>query len=273
MSCFDGKNANAYESIKNIINSDKIPHSYIVEGGTYDDRIAFADYLSKGILCEGEEKPCDNCKQCHLSSVGSNPDITKVTLQDGKKNISVAQIRKIREDAYIKPHSAKKRIFIIETAEYMNEQAQNALLKVLEEPPMCVVFILLTPSRLMLLETIISRCSLFLLNGEENAVSDEMIAQAEKLLDMIFDGNEYEILKELKAFEKDRMKAEKLFSSMNKVICKRLATENISKTRGKILYNIYSKNEEYIEMLKSNINTALLFSGAVCQYKTFIDMR
>jgi len=263
-------NHQAYEKITNLINSGKVPHAFIVEGGTLEDRKSFAKYLAKGIVCDGEDKPCNNCKQCHLTDVDSNPDITVVSLAEGKKNISVAQIRQLREDAYVKPHSAQKRLFIIDTAEAMNEQAQNALLKVLEEPPMCVSFILLVPSRLMLLETIVSRCSFVLLGGEDVAEEDELNVRAKEILSMIFSSDEYGLLKELKTFEKDRMKAEKLFVAVNRNILRELKTGNISKTRSRALYNIYSENEGYIGMLKSNINTALLFSGAVCRYKTII---
>jgi len=264
------KNQSTYEKIKKLLNSGKVPHAFIVEGVAFEDRKAFALFLVKGILCDGDTKPCNNCKQCHLTDASSNPDITTVSLQDGKKNISVAQIRQIREDAFVKPHSAQKRVFIIDSAEAMNEQAQNALLKVLEEPPLCVVFILLVPSRLMLLETIISRCSSILLNGEESSKSNEILEFAEDFLSKIFDLSEYELLKELKSFEKDRSKAEMLFAGINTAIIKQLSSGSISKTRSKSLYNIYSKNEEYIQMLKSNINTALLFNSAVCQYKSFI---
>lgn len=92
-----------------------------------------------------------------MAGAGSHPDIYIAAPEDGKKNITVAQIRSLRNEAYVKPHIANGRAFIIDMADTMNEQSQNALLKVLEEPPGNTLFLLIAQSKAALLDTVISR--------------------------------------------------------------------------------------------------------------------
>ena len=99
----------------------------------------FAAYIAKAAVCDGEDKPCDKCSNCHLACVGSHPDIITISPPKGKKSITINEVRQIRNDAYVKPHKAGKKVFIIEGADVMPEQHQNALLKVIEEPPADIV--------------------------------------------------------------------------------------------------------------------------------------
>lgn len=255
----------AEEAIAKIINSGKIPHAFLIEG---DLELELALKLAKGCVCEGEVKPCERCRQCLTVNSGSNPDISVISVEDGKKNISIAQIRAMRSEAFIKPHSAMRRVFIIKQSELMNEAAQNALLKVLEEPPKNVVFILTACSRTLLLETVISRCTLLSAEKVTYFSTDDT---AQKFLSLALKGNEYEILSLLQPFEKDRRGTENFFLNLKVAIKDELRASYNLKTKARILNNIYDKCDSYLDLLKTNINLPLLFCAVTSEIKQMIE--
>lgn len=263
-------NNSAIQNIKRIVKSGRIPHSFLIEGGSFEERTETATYLAKAIVCEGEDKPCNECRQCKITDSSSNVDIIFVGTEDGKKIISVGQIRNLRTDAFIKPHSAQKKVYVIKNAELMNEQAQNALLKVLEEPPTSVVFILLSPSRTLELVTIVSRCSILTLSQEITS-DKELEEEAKKIIDLLFDNKYYDMLKAFKPYEKDRSKAEKLFRCMQELCVSVIKSGNVSNHRKKILSLIYEEINYYIELISLNANMPLLFSSAVCKFRNYIN--
>ncbi len=146
------------ESIAALVASERLPHAVIIEGEAGTGKRTLARYLAKLAVCESGTPPCDSCRNCHLADTGTHPDITVVAPEDKKKNITVDQIRELRTTAYHSAHTASRRAFIIEQADTMNPSSQNSLLKVLEEPPSEVIFILITPSAKNLLDTVVSRC-------------------------------------------------------------------------------------------------------------------
>ena len=260
----------AIDSINKVIKSGRIPHSFLIEGGSFEERTKTALYLAKCIVCEGEEKPCDNCRQCKITDSASNTDIIFLEPEEKKKFISVGQIRSVRADAFVKPHSAEKKIYIIKNAELMNEQAQNALLKILEEPPASVVFILLSPSRTLQLITIVSRCSTFMI-AKESDCDEQTLSDAKKIIDLLFDSKYYEMLKELRPYEKDRLKAEKLLRSMQSVCISVIKDGSASNYRKKALSLIYGQIDRYVELIGLNVNMSLLFSSAVLKFESFLS--
>ncbi len=144
-----------------MIDSRRIPHAIILEGESGLGKKTLAKFISKALLCSEEVKPCLKCKNCHLIDVGSHPDYLKITPEGA--SIKVDQIRTLRSEAYLTPLMASGRVFVIEDAHTMNDNAGNALLKVLEEPPGNVTFILLCKSAALMLQTIRSRCVTFTL--------------------------------------------------------------------------------------------------------------
>lgn len=145
--------------LSSMIKNHRIPHAILIEGEDGLGKKTLAEFIAKACLCKDESAPCDSCKTCHLIEVGSHPDF-KVISPNGAQ-IKVDQVRELRVEAFLTPMVADGRVFIIESAHTMNEAAQNALLKVLEEPPKGVTFILLSKSAKMLLETIRSRSVCF----------------------------------------------------------------------------------------------------------------
>lgn len=153
-------NSRAWKMVSAMILNKKIPHAIIIEGDKGLGKKTLAKFLAKACLCE-ENTPCLNCKSCHLIDVGTHPDCQ--ILEPEKSTIKVEKIRELRLEAFMTPMQSNGRVFVINDAHTMNLNAQNALLKVLEEPPKNVTFILLTKSASSLLETIRSRCVLLTL--------------------------------------------------------------------------------------------------------------
>lgn len=140
------------------LEQDKISHAYIITGEKYSGKEFIADIFAAALLCEEDEnRPCGKCHNCIQAFSGNNPDIIKLTHE--KPNVvSVDDIRsQINETVQIKPYGGQRKVYIVPEAEKMNPQAQNALLKTLEEPPEYTVIILLTTGLDELLPTIQSR--------------------------------------------------------------------------------------------------------------------
>lgn len=264
-------NKSLENTVKNIIFSRRIPHAFIIEGDEGSGKHALKDYLVAALVCEGENPPCAKCNQCHLAQIGNHTDVITVTPEDGKKNISVAQIRDTRAEAYIMPRLQEKKIFVIDPAHRMNEQAQNALLKVLEEPPKNVFFILIVPSRTQLLETVISRCTLLSLSNTAGGKENAVYVAAQNFIDNLFKQNEYEMLKILHKYEKNRLMAEEFFLQLKLAAADNLKKNVGIKTKATVLNSLYNDADEYLLLLKTNINLSLLFAAVTARAKSLTE--
>lgn len=141
------------------IETGQVSHAYIINGETGSGRHMLADAFAKALECESRQQTdsCDICKSCLQAESGNHPDIRYITHE--KTSISVDDIREqLNNDIQIKPYSGPYKIYIISDANKMTEQAQNALLKTIEEPPAYAVILLLTDNMEALLPTIQSRC-------------------------------------------------------------------------------------------------------------------
>lgn len=147
------------EHLQNTIKTGKVAHAYIINGERSSGKEFIARVFAAALQCEGEgEKPCGNCHSCKQVQTQNQPDIITV-LHEKPNTIGVEDIRtKINNDIGIKPYSSPRKIYIMNEGEKMTVQAQNALLKTLEEPPAYAVIMILTTNLDTLLPTILSRC-------------------------------------------------------------------------------------------------------------------
>lgn len=147
------------EHLQNAISMNKISHAYIFNGPDKSGKMALAKSFAMALQCEKHGTDgCMECHSCKQALSGNQPDI--IYLQHEKPNtISVDDIRhQINNDIIIKPYASPYKIYIIDEAEKMNQQSQNALLKTIEEPPSYAVILLLTTNADGFLPTILSRC-------------------------------------------------------------------------------------------------------------------
>ena len=147
------------EPINKSLHTGKISHAYIFYGEKGSGKKTLADLFARALQCMADgDKPCNQCISCKQALNRNQPDI--IYVQHEKPGIiSVDEIRKqVNNDIAIKPYSSERKIYIIDEAEKMNVQAQNALLKTLEEPPSYATIMLLTTNLEAMLQTIRSRC-------------------------------------------------------------------------------------------------------------------
>ena len=153
-----------------------LSHAYILSGPAGSGKRTLARLLSAALVCTGAgERPCLACPGCRKAMGDIHPDVIR-TGDDGK-DITVSQIRALRADAYIRPNEAERKVYILEHAHTMNQSAQNAMLKLLEEGPAYAAFLLLAENGAALLPTVRSRCESLTLSPVTPRQAEDYLAQ------------------------------------------------------------------------------------------------
>lgn len=200
---------NAVEkSIAGALYSRRFPHAAILEGSSPEERMSLAKNVAAALVCTNSEAPCGVCPNCRKAAADSHADILIYSVEDKPKAFKVDLIRDIRSKAYIVPNEAERKVFILENSHTMGVEGQNAILKILEEPPSYVNFILLCSSKSGFLPTVLSRATVYNL-GQTSATEDESLPR-EKIIDAAKEValsvaalNDFETVKAAAVFEKD----------------------------------------------------------------------
>ena len=287
---------------------NRLPHAIIIEGEKGSGRKTLAKFISAALLCESENAPCGNCRVCDLVSKNGHTDIS-IFEPDGA-TFKVAQVRDIREKAFIMPLEAKRKIFVLCGADTMNKQSQNALLKTIEEPPSFLTFILICENSEALLPTVISRCVKFRLSlpnisdganylvelGHERAEAQKALeisggnvgkaldiikntvpptlAAARELLEIFEERRRVDGLLLLHKFEKKREDAVNLLTEFKALSFKKLkeACFKNGNDRAATLYkNCVEISDSYIKKLKQNGNISLLTTSLCAEIFALFD--
>jgi len=303
-------NTKIKQSVENCLRENRLPHAILIEGDKGNGRHTLAEYIAAAAVCTGENTPCGECKSCLMAKGGNHPDIVVVAPQENKKNIAVSQVRELKNDAYIKPHMAEKKVFIIDYADTLNEQSQNALLKVLEEPPASVIFILIAETKASFLETIISRCVVLTLSTPEKQLAVEYIlnktdflradiesaleisqnnigralmllsgegdteasAAAKEFLECMLRADSWGMLNATSKAEKNRLQADLFFKDLKRIVASDIK-QNYNKNGAVALSRFYSEICELEKSLISNINLGLLFCTLVSKAEKIINTK
>jgi DNA polymerase-3 subunit delta' len=152
--------------LKQAINYNKVSHSYLMIGISGIGKKMIATEFAKAILCMGEEKICNHCKSCIEFDSNNNPDF--LSIEPEGNSIKIEQIRELQKKIQEKPIISNKKVYIIEDADSMTKEAQNCLLKTLEEPPEFATIILIGSNENEFLATIKSRCMMLYFNPIED---------------------------------------------------------------------------------------------------------
>lgn len=206
------ENLSVTESFKNSITAairmSKLSHALIFEGADEITRLSAAKEVAAALVCKGEDKPCKSCNACLKAMKDSHPDIHILSKEKDSTMIKVDAVREIKARALIFPNEGTKSVFIISEAQYMNPQAQNALLKIFEEPSPHVCFILTCGSKSSLLDTVISRATSYTLGEEissaEKDEDDKAALIAAELISSLTGDSEFDFLKRTACFVKDK---------------------------------------------------------------------
>ncbi len=166
---------NVIPAIKAALEKGRLGHALLFQGGSDSASRETAMELAKALFCEDlkEWESCDACRPCRLVVRNAHPDYLKVSPLEGSEVVKIGQIRELVATANLKPFEARSKLFVIDPAEAMNEEAQSAFLKTLEEPPGSTRFVLITRNPAGLLETIRSRCRLFSFAPSREAASKD----------------------------------------------------------------------------------------------------
>lgn len=196
-------------SVKVLLETGRFPHAVIIEGGRASDRRKLAGFISQYLVCSGSEKPCGRCSGCIKAQSVSHADIINFSVEDKPKAFKVDMVREIRRMSYIVPNEADRKVFVLENAHTMGAEGQNAFLKVLEEPPAYVNFILLCSTKSNFLTTVLSRATVITLGDNVNDLQDS--SGREKASDTacsiakaVLSPDEFDILAAASVFEKDK---------------------------------------------------------------------
>lgn len=246
-------NEKALQTLTAAVEGGRLCHAYLIEGEDGTGKTAFAKRFAKAILCVGkEQKPCKACNACYKVSHDCHPDLHLYTEESKNK---VDTVRAIKEDVYTLPNDGDFKVYIVCRAEELTIEAQNALLKMLEEPPEDTVFLLTCRNRSALTNTVVSRCIPIRLNPvteaeciealtneganiatatelaktycgnlgmAKEAISNEAYqeewARRLAILEAILENSEYRLLKALSAYENKKAKDPELVGMLDSLI-------------------------------------------------------
>lgn len=238
----------AKKSIINAVSNKSLSHAIILEGSSESVRKEAARELALAVLCKSEVRPCGECSSCKKVKSESHPDLHFLQKEPKSTMIKVDAVRTLRSQALVLPNDGEKSVFIINEAQDMNVQAQNALLKIFEEPAKHICFILTCGSKSSLLETIISRATVYFLGEEEKSEDDEKMLEAKEtakeLLVSVVKQDELSFLRKTAVFLKDKQ----LFRNVLEVI-KPIMRDVIVSQNGSV--KLMSGCDETVEFLKN----------------------
>ncbi len=249
-------------SVSSAIRSGRISHALILEGSDDETRFSAAGEIAKALLCKGDTVPCNTCTACMKCDKAIHPDVHILQKEEDSTMIKVDAVRSIRAMALVFPNEGSKSVFIIREAQYMNPQAQNALLKILEEPSQHVCFILTCPSKSAFLETVISRTTVYSLGQEKYDTvqadkADEGKEFANELLSVFLSSNEFYFIQKTAAFQKDKSLFKATLSSMIPIIRDAL----IIQSGGKSLISGYEDTAKRISAVLTQKKNLELLEG------------
>lgn len=152
-------NTAAKKSLEQAVLKKRISNSYVIEGIKGVGKKLLADIFARALVCESEDKkPCGTCSGCRKALTKNHPDIVILKKAEDKASIGVEEVREqILKEVHLKPYLAQRRVFFIGDGDLLSPEAQNALLKVLEEPPSYVTFLICVTKQEKLLDTVLSR--------------------------------------------------------------------------------------------------------------------
>ena len=232
--------------------NNAFPHAMLIEGGTLSTRLEFARFLASMIVCTSlSEKPCGVCKACIKCNAQSNPDIKEYGEEKVNATFKVELSREIRQDAFVIPNDGDKKVYILKEAQNMNDASENALLKILEEPPHFDFFIMTTESRNAMLDTILSRATVISLKDGDREIPLECIELAADIALSICESDELKTLESLAVLQAKKELFQKTAECLKAIFLDTLKYKQTQKNNSsyreavEILCNKFSVNKIY----------------------------
>ena len=266
-----------------LTDSRRLPHAVIIESRDRNKAKAAVKELAKISVCGSEGiRPCNMCSSCKKAEKGIHPDIYRVEITDKKQAVGVGEIREMIASCYIKPNEAPVKVYVIN--DKMTAEAQNALLKILEEPPRHVRFIISCEASTAMLKTVLSRSALFKLREDTQRTSDESDEKAEEIAREIAEAipknTEMPLLVSVGKLGKDKVLAQKVFEKLSEYASLALEEKFLHKgirqnhiaglahsLRKKSLVSLIDVTARAQKMLSQNCNMNLLATWYCAQIR------
>ncbi len=153
--------------LRALMKENRAPHAVAIESPDKTALERCARLIAQWAVCTGENRPCGDCRACKKLISGNHPDVYFAKLEGKRNTVKISEVRAICADAVYKPNDGDCKVYIIPEADKMEAAPQNALLKLIEEPPQPMMFIFLCENAAGLLQTIRSRCTVFKLDTDE----------------------------------------------------------------------------------------------------------
>ena len=201
------------------VEQGSFPHGVLIECQNETDGADFARFIANCLVCRGEKKPCGVCSDCQKAQKDGHPDIyeTDGVIKSKSKIFAVDSVRQIRDDAFIVPNESDCKVYILTNAHNMNDQAQNAILKILEEPPSYVYFIIVTTSRSTMLETVLSRVQTYSLLSAEEEITDKEADTVSNFVNALLNVNELALMEQTAIFQKNNQFAKRILELLSEI--------------------------------------------------------
>ena len=198
------ENSTLERAVRRAAEQGRLSHAIVLSGdGGLTDA---ARFIAAAHVCEGTDRPCLRCRHCRKVLEGIHPDVS-VIRDTEHRELTVDAVRALRQDVYIRPNEAARKVYIIADSRQLNERDQNVLLKIVEEGPPYAAFIFCTDSPAALLETVRSRCVLLKCDAP---APDALPPEAEQLCRAFARGKLLPVTTFLVSLENRRMKREEL---------------------------------------------------------------
>ncbi len=283
--CFEKYEGTVPEALSAAL-SGGLPHAILLEGEPGSGTDWLAAFLAQAAVCVAEgDKPCGQCPGCRKARAGSHPDIFTLNGDENSRAFPVDAIRQIRADAYIRPNEAPSRVFVLLGVQNMSEISQNALLKILEEPPKNVLFLLTSVSAAALLPTVRSRLQVFSVPGGS---LPQNWGIAEKMAHAVTDPGGAELLFTLAEPSKSRDSFRELLKQLSLLFRDALVRRSGGKAMitgleetaallsSRLTRRSLMRMEEATEMarraLVQNVNTALLAAAYCAEIRSATEL-
>ena len=253
-----------------------LSHAVLICGGTEEERNKKALYIAKTAVCSGKkDAPCGVCRSCRKADEGVHPDIIIVKRPKDKKFFQKDAIKAVVENAYITPNEADLKVFVIEEVQYMTEECQNVLLKILEEPPSYTSFVLTSSNANAVIKTVLSRVTKIKLSAsyEADAFSDKATEIVKNTLSALTSTFEFDVIAALSPTDGDKALVSEVLSLLcialrdalslkygAKPLEKKLENETrtLSALPAEQLLSMYDVSSELLKLCESYPNYTLL---------------
>ena len=254
--------------VRELVGSGRIPHTIIIEGGDSEERVNAAVLLATGALCKEHDRPCLSCPACQKALKDAHPDFFIPKPTKGLKS-GILSLKDLRDNYLaqmsVRPNEADIKVFLFRDADkLLREDAQNALLKTIEEPPQNLLFIFTTESAKSMLLTVRSRARVVTLRHTFSTDSDSEQA-ASSVIDGMISLYEYDMTAALGVFVEKLRQALSFYSGLSTTDpeVKKL-TRKLDRAR---IIALIEVTDQAVRKLKTNINLQLLQTWLSSQYR------